>query len=259
MPSALPLARVEDTMLTDQELKLVDAIATLGMSQRVAAQFAGYASQGAVTAALNRPLVVQAIADTRAANAEVLNITREKMHMGLNEAVEMARMLGDPASMIRGWRERGLIAGFYDESPDARRGVTDLQKKAMDRVKELSDEDLIALTAKKVEGITIDQTPEVRSEDGQGEAYAERSESVEARAEGPGEDTPHPVRDGDTGADQGTRSRVSSRAPRRDQPKAKRAVPPAQARTKASPKPAAVGGHRRAEKRRAADKVSARS
>lgn len=256
MAAALPLARVEDTMLTDQELRLVEAIATLGMSQRVAAQYAGYASYGAVQAALNRPLVVQAIADTRAANAEVLNITRDKMHLGLHEAIELARIMGDPASMIRGWRERGLISGFYDESPDARRGVTDLQKKAMDRVKEMTDEDLIALTAKKVEGITIDQ---VRESDGQGQAHAERSEGAEAWAEkAEGAEHGRPGRS-NARAQESSESSVPGRAPRRDQPKAARAVPPAQARTKAQAKPTLVVKARRAGKPGASRKVSARS
>jgi hypothetical protein len=81
-----------------------------------AAVRAGYGVAGAkVTACrmLTRPNVQKALQARQAADATRLSISRDCVVAGLLEAVDQARVKGDPAAMISGWKEIGRMLGLY--------------------------------------------------------------------------------------------------------------------------------------------------
>lgn len=45
---------------------------------------------------------------------EAAQLTRVDVINGLKEAIEMARLMSEPATMVSGWREIGKLCGFYE-------------------------------------------------------------------------------------------------------------------------------------------------
>ena len=45
--------------------------------------------------------------------AKIMEVDFNHIVVGLQDAIEMARMLGEPATMISGYREQGKLAGLY--------------------------------------------------------------------------------------------------------------------------------------------------
>lgn len=79
-------------------------------------------------------------------------MTRKKVMDGLMDGVEMAKLAGEPASVIAGWREIGKMCGYYEPV----RRTLDINVSgtiAMDRMNRLSDAELLKLIH---EGVTAD-------------------------------------------------------------------------------------------------------
>lgn len=153
------VATVDDIALTDQEWRFVEAHAIGNLSARQAMIHAGYKYDTRDQAKLlAKPHIAAAITECRKVNAEKLNITRDKVYTGLMDAIEQAKIMADPTAQIAGWREVAKIAGFYDAPVDETKKMTDMQRAAMTRFKEMSDEDILLMLAKPVQsGQTIDQ------------------------------------------------------------------------------------------------------
>lgn len=102
--------------LTSKQARFVDEY-LVDMNGAAAAERAGYGIPGARVAA-HRLLTnanVRAVLDARQAqDAKRLGIEREEAIQGLLEAIEMARMKGDPAGMIGGWKAISQMLGFSE-------------------------------------------------------------------------------------------------------------------------------------------------
>lgn len=102
--------------LTLKQMRFVDQYLVDG-NGAAAAERAGYGKVGA-RAAAHRLLttnhdVQAAIAARQTLDSQALQIVRQDAIKGLLEAVEQARVLGDPGAMIAGWSAIGKMLGFY--------------------------------------------------------------------------------------------------------------------------------------------------
>jgi predicted transcriptional regulator len=77
-------------------------------------------------------------------NTRAAAVTRQDVVEGIQEAIEMGRMLADPQAMIAGWREMAKICGFY--APETKRiELTIGAANVKNKFEMLSDEDLFKI------------------------------------------------------------------------------------------------------------------
>ena len=72
---------------------------------------------------------------------------RKKVMDGMLEAIEMAKLQSEPATMVGGWREIGRMCGYYA----AEKRVLDINitaKRAVDKLETLSDAELLEMIDK---------------------------------------------------------------------------------------------------------------
>ena len=80
----------------------------------------------------------------QAADATRLCLEREVVLNGLTQSIEMARLQGNPAAMIRGWSEIGRLMGYY--APEVKKVDLDVGCQVeIDRVNQLSDAELVRI------------------------------------------------------------------------------------------------------------------
>lgn len=90
------------------------------------------------------PKVADFIATKRAELSTALQITRADAIEGMQDAVNMAKLAGDPMSMIRGWSEIAKMLGLY--APEVKKvelslGARNIQSK----YEAMTDEELLAI------------------------------------------------------------------------------------------------------------------
>lgn len=125
--------------LTAEEEKLIYNIEVLGMSQVRASELSG-----APTSVLQRPDIKIAREKLRTHVREQTKITREDVVAGLQEAVEMSRMISDPMAMIAAWRETAKILG-YDKPAEVHITITGDVKELRRQVRSLPEQELLRL------------------------------------------------------------------------------------------------------------------
>ena len=125
--------------LTAEEEKLIYNIEVLGMTQVRAAELSG-----APTSALQRSEVKMAREKLRGHVREQTKITREDVVAGLQEAVEMSRMISDPMAMIAAWRETAKILGF-DKPAEINIHISGDVKEIRRQVRALPEQELLRL------------------------------------------------------------------------------------------------------------------
>ncbi len=96
------------TELTEQEHNLIHNIEVLGLPVNRAGELAGISSPHSV---LTRPHVIAAREDMQKSIRARVNITKEDIIEGMREAIDVARTIGDPSAMIRGWTEVARLTG----------------------------------------------------------------------------------------------------------------------------------------------------
>jgi len=127
---------------------VVEEIAN-GMTYRQAAEKVGIpispcGNPTPVSTMMERPYVRDMISEVRAETARDHKITRKMVLEGMQEAIDMARTIAEPAIMIAGWREIGKMCGFYEAvkvKVDLTSGGATLTTKLMT----MSDEDLLRI------------------------------------------------------------------------------------------------------------------
>lgn len=136
---------------------LVENIA-MGMTQQAALEAAGLsptANTGNKESVLKRPYVQDMIAAARARTAEENQITRASVLDGLKEAIDLARINGDPAVMVAGWREIGKMCGFY-EAVKVKVDVSGNAVAFSAKLMQMSDEELLRLAGgETIEGEVV--------------------------------------------------------------------------------------------------------
>jgi len=89
---------------------------------------------------------------------EASQMTRKKVMDGLLEAVEMAKLMSEPATMVSGWREVGKMCGYY--APVEHKIKIDVSGNVvLDRLNSMSDAELLKVItegAKNASPLTID-------------------------------------------------------------------------------------------------------
>jgi phage terminase small subunit len=130
--------------LTDKQKLLVKLIAS-GESISSATERAGYVNSPTYGYRLIKQPNARLMLDAEKAKYEAsVQMTRKKVMDGLLEGVEMAKLAGEPASMIAGWREIGKMCGYYE--PVTRKvDITVNGNVVMERLNRMSDADLLKM------------------------------------------------------------------------------------------------------------------
>lgn len=80
---------------------------------------------------------------------EAAGMTRKKVMEGLLEAVEMAKLMAEPATMVAGWREVGKMCGYY-EPVKKKIDINVTGNVAFQRLNKLSDADLLRIIQQEI-------------------------------------------------------------------------------------------------------------
>ncbi len=107
---------------------------------------AGYKDRGgqAFSVLVKRPEILALYDKEKKAYEEAAQMTRKKVMDGLLEAVDMAKLMAEPATMVSGWREIGKMCGYYEPT----RHTVDVNVQGnivMQRLDKLSDAELLKL------------------------------------------------------------------------------------------------------------------
>lgn len=154
----------ENKPLTDMQ-KVFVRLWAQGESITTASARAGYGDGATFAYRMTKmPNVLKLYYQEKAAYEEASQMTRKKVMDGLIEAIEMAKLMAEPSSMIAGWREVGKMCGYY--APVEHKMKIDVTGNlVIDRLNAMSDEDLIKAIAagapqQLVERIDLDQPKE---------------------------------------------------------------------------------------------------
>ncbi len=81
---------------------------------------------------------------------QAAGMQRKHVLQGILEAITIAKKLGQPSSMISGWKEVGRMCGFYE--PDRKEITLSLEKKEFMRdIKSMTTEQLLELAHRRIE------------------------------------------------------------------------------------------------------------
>lgn len=132
-----------DKPLTDMQKSFVKFWAQ-GDSIPGACLRAGYADDGLAYRLARQPNVLALKAKYEAMYEEASQMTRKKVMDGLLEAVEMAKLMAEPATMISGWREVGKMCGYF--APVEHKVKIDVTGNVViDRMNNMSDAELLKI------------------------------------------------------------------------------------------------------------------
>lgn len=144
-----------DKPLTEQQRMFVYFFVEEKQTQTASARLAGYSNPG--TAAMDlmkNPKIQAAIAESRAEYAAASQMTKKKVIDGFLEAIELAKTMAEPASMVSGWREVGKMCGFYEPTKHEIK-VSIRGEMMLKQMQNMTDEELLAL-AEQGGGVTLD-------------------------------------------------------------------------------------------------------
>jgi phage terminase small subunit len=138
--------------LTEQQRLFVRFHVHEQMNVSASARAAGYKGNvGAAGAELMKnPNVQHAIALAREEYQIASQITRKKVIEGMQEAIDLARLQSEPATMIAGWREIGRICGLY-EPTKTRMEVSVNGSVTLQRLETMTDAELLQLMHEQTE------------------------------------------------------------------------------------------------------------
>jgi hypothetical protein len=153
----------DDFEITQKEKLLAEAIFG-GLPQSVAKKHAGYAASAVVKNIMEKSNVAKYFKYLSITSKKKVHYTRESIAEGIAEAIEDAKLIGDPMAQIRGWTEIGKMYGHY--APEVKRiEVTTSQQQLLDQVGSAPVEELVELAeAPALEG-SFEVIPEYEDED----------------------------------------------------------------------------------------------
>lgn len=145
--------RPKSIVLSEKQAVFVDRVLE-GTNGYDAAREAGYARPHSAAATVYKTdAVKKALAEAREELSSASQIKRADVIDGIMEAINLARLAADPATMIKGWTEVGKILGHY--APEVKKlEITDNQKRLQSKYEAMTDEDLLKIiegTAERVE------------------------------------------------------------------------------------------------------------
>lgn len=136
--------RPKSILLTEMQDKFVSAM-LLGKDPVEAAAEAGYASPMTHANALAKTTAVQqALREARDELSSAAQIDRATVIDGIMEAINIARLGAEPASMIKGWSEIAKMLGLY--APEVKKiEMTGNQARLQSKFQQMSDHDLLMI------------------------------------------------------------------------------------------------------------------
>ena len=134
--------REKSIILTSMQADLVDATLQ-GKDKAAACAAAGYASPFTNQDAPFKSEKVQlALREARSELSSAAQITRADVIDGFMEAINIARLAADPASMIKGWSETAKVLGLY--APEVKKIEMSMnQQRLQSKFESMSDADLV--------------------------------------------------------------------------------------------------------------------
>jgi phage terminase small subunit len=160
----MPLVSTIDG-LTPQQRTFAEEYAK-GFSQTQAATRAGYESPSSSGRDLLTNSKVQAlISSLQQAHQEIAQFSREEFIEGMKEAIEMARLMSDPQTMIVGFRELGRACGFY-EAQKIKVEHTVNGTVRLEQLNTMTDEQLLEILEKPAlegEAVRVEEDDDVRT------------------------------------------------------------------------------------------------
>lgn len=125
-----------------------------------AAHRAGYSDGGSMAYKLAKdPAVLKLYNEEKRLYQEASQITRKNVIDGMLEGIEMAKLLGEPATIIGGWREVGKMLGYYAEQ----KKTVNINVKGdvtMQHLNQMSDADLLKLVKGEVTDVAFTEVLE---------------------------------------------------------------------------------------------------
>lgn len=132
----------EAPRLNAQQRKFVENYVDQAMPPNEAAREAGYTGGG--RRLLEMPEVSRAV-DLRQQQYEAAaRMTKETVMEGLAESIELAKMKGEPMTMIAGWREVARMCGYY-EATKQKVEVSVNGQVLLQRMSSMSDKELLEM------------------------------------------------------------------------------------------------------------------
>lgn len=142
--------------LTEMQQLFVKYYVESQMTQTAAARAAGFNHAKDIAPQLMKNAkVAHHIQLAQAAYARASRMSRKKVVDGFLEAIEMAKLKGEPLTMVAGWREVGKICGLY-EATKTKVEISVDGKVLIERMSALSDEELLKIAQGEVQGDVID-------------------------------------------------------------------------------------------------------
>jgi hypothetical protein len=129
----------ETSELTPQEERFLDAHVVMGMDLTRAGKLAGISRPRVL---IKEPRIAAALAQRMEHVQQRAMVTREDIIMGIKEAVEQARVLGDPRTAIYGWVELNRMLG-YDQPTKIRMELSGDAAEMMHQIRLMSDAELL--------------------------------------------------------------------------------------------------------------------
>ena len=122
-----------------------------GMPIKAAARAAGF-KMGTPGTHLEKDTRIQSlIAKHQAETADSLKLTRQHVLSGFLEAIDIGRLQADPHAMVKGWTEIGKMCGYY--APEVKNiNMSISAKRMIDKFETMSDEELLQLAEKTIDG-----------------------------------------------------------------------------------------------------------
>lgn len=144
-----------DKPLTDKQKAFVKAWAS-GDSISAATLRAGFAEDGIGYRLVRMPNILALKAKYEAKYEEEAQMTRKKVMDGFLEAIDMAKLMAEPATMVSGWREIAKMCGYM--APVEHKMKVDVTGNiVLDRMNSMSDAELLkVITAGAQEALTHD-------------------------------------------------------------------------------------------------------
>jgi len=139
------ILEVEASFEITQKEKLLCEALHGGLPNRVALNHAGYHdTKRSVNEITKKPNVQNYLTYLGAKAKKKVSFTRDQITEGMHEAIQDAKMIGDPMAQIRGWSEIGKINGLY--APEVKKiEVTTSQQQLLDEIDGASQQELLEI------------------------------------------------------------------------------------------------------------------
>lgn len=146
--------------LTDMQQRYVSG-RSLGMTHHQAATYAGYKNPTTCKNLEKNPEIREVLDGIRKENEKRYNITREKVTDMVMESYDIAKMLNDPATMLRGTVELNKMNGYYE--PERREiHVSATVLETTREIQVMTDDELLKIADNSIIDADFEEIPEVQ-------------------------------------------------------------------------------------------------